>query len=486
MQRLKVFGTLRAMSAVAVFSTLLVAPGGREFVDPGSNVLRTPSPSIALAAPVASYSAKLEKTQYKGWNAYRLTNGIVSVLVAPDIGGRVIQMQLGDQEYFFVNKYLAGKVLPAEQNNSKSGWANYGGDKVWPAPQGRSNQNEWPGPPYYILEGSKFAAEAITETPSEVAVRVTSPRDPQTGIQFVRTFHVYAGTTRIKVEQVMRNISQRQVRWGIWHVLQNDGADANDPGKPNPELYMYVPLNRHSKFRGGYYTMFGNVGHPSYEVLRGENMLRIHYLYQVGKVGVDTDRGWYAVVNGQKNIGYVETFHFFPGMEYPDGSSVESWNNGPAQMPSDSAAPADTEKLPFLLEAEVLSPFAELDPGGEYTFTVYWSPTRVVNPIRDAVWAAAISEPLAGNPDGDRIQLKGVFGVFTPGTLEAVFYNRAGEELSRETLQAVDPREVVRLDKSVMVPAGAFRVNVLVRDDMGENRGFLGNVVLGRMNRPRS
>jgi hypothetical protein len=45
-------------------------------------------------------------------------------------------------------------------------------------------------------------------------------------------------------------------------------------------------------------------------------------------------------------------------------------------------------------------------------------------------------------------------------------------------LQPVDPREVVRVDKSVPVPAGAYRVSVYVKDGNGENRGFLGNVIL--------
>jgi hypothetical protein len=53
-----------------------------------------------------------------------------------------------------------------------------------------------------------------------------------------------------------------------------------------------------------------------------------------------------------------------------------------------------------------------------------------------------------------------------------------GEELSHETLQAIDPREVVRLDKSIPAPAGAFRVSVFVEDARGENCGFLGNVIL--------
>ena len=112
-------------------------------------------------------------------------------------------------------------------------------------------------------------SEIVTNTPAEVAVRVTSPEDPRTGVQFIRTFHVYADTTRIKVDQVMRNISRRQIRWGIWHLIQNDAADANDPSKPNPDLYMYIPLNPHSKYPEGYYKPYGDARHPSYEVIAG-------------------------------------------------------------------------------------------------------------------------------------------------------------------------------------------------------------------------
>ena len=68
--------------------------------------------------------------------------------------------------------------------------------------------------------------------------------------------------------------------------------------------------------------------------------------------------------------------------------------------------------------------------------------------------------------------------MFSPGTLEAAFYSAFGEELRHVNLQAVDPREVVRLEKSVPLPPTAFRVSILVRDTDGENRGFLGNVVL--------
>ena len=439
------------------------------------------SARLAMAAQNNSFSAKLEKTQFNGWNVYRLTNGIVTLYVAPDIGGRAIQLELGEKGLFFVNKDLAGKVLPAEQNNLKAGWANYGGDKVWPAPEGWMNDDQWPSIPYYILDGSKFASEVVTETPSEVAVRVTSPADPRTGVQFVRTYHLYAGTTRLKIDQVMRNISHRQIRWGIWHLIQNDAVDARDPSKPNPDLYMYLPLSRQSKYPQGYYNPYGDARHPSYQLLHGGQMLRVHYLYRVGKVAADTDRGWYAVVNGQKNIGFVENFTCFPEKEYPDGAAVETWNNGPgiiSRGPWDQTLPDDPKQNPYILETEVLSPYATLNPGEEYSFPVYWSPTSVANPVRNAAGAGVVSEPLTGNLEAGQASLKGVFGVFTPGTLVANFYSVMGEELGQQTLQAVDPREVVRLDKTVPAPLGTFRVSVFVRDAQGENCGYLGNVIL--------
>jgi len=473
--------TRRLLPPLAFLAVLLVGP-----VAPDSNRFAPADISLfstrfAMANPAPSFPAKLEKTQYKGWNAYRLTNGLVTLHVAPDIGGRAIQLQLGDQEYFFVNEDLAGKVLPPEQNNPKAGWANYGGDKVWPGPEGWMSDEEWPSVPYYILDGSKWDAEVVANNSGEVSVRVTSPKDPRTGVQLIRTYHVYAGTTRIKVDQAMRNISRRQIRWGLWHLVQHDAADARDRSKPNPELYMYVPLNPESRYPKGYYNMFGDANHPSYELVDNGRMLRIRYLYRVGKIGADSSAGWYAVVNGQKNICLVENFKFFPGEQYPDGASVESWNDGPGTIsrgPFDQVLTDDPKQTPYFFESEVLSPYATLEPGEEYSFPVYWSPTRAPNPIRDAVWAGAVSEPLTGAVEDGSVRLKGVFGVFFPGALEAVLYSRLGEELSKETLQAVDPREVVRLEKTIPAPAGAFRVSVRVLDSDGENRGFLGNLVL--------
>ena len=439
------------------------------------------SARLLPAAPAQSYPAKIEQTKYDGWSAFRLTNGLIDLYIAPEIGGRAIQLEIGHQGLFFVNPSLAGKVLPRNQNNLKTGWANYGGDKVWPAPEGWMSDNEWPSIPYYTLDGSSFASEIVKDTPAEVALRVTSPPDPRTGVQFSRVFRVYASDTRVTVEQVMRNISERQIRWGIWHLIQNDAADAQNPSKPNPLPYMYVPLNPHSIYPRRYTIVYGDAKNPSYVASNDGKLLRVHYAYRVGKVALDSNAGWYAVVNGQKNIGFVETFKYFPEMEYPDHASVESWNEGPGRVsrgPYFQTLVDDPQKTPYFLETEVLSPYARLDPGEQTEFTVYWSPTSVTTPIVNTVWAGAISQPLSGVVKDSNITLRGAFGVFVPGELVANFYSAMGEVLGQEALQSVDPRRVVRLDKTVSLPADTFRVSIYVRDSAGQNRGYLGNFVL--------
>lgn len=437
---------------------------------------------VLNAMPPDSYSTKIEKTQYNGWDVFRLTNGLVSVLVAPQLGGRVIQLQLGDQDFFFVNKDLAGKVLPESENNLKSGWANYGGDKAWPGPEGWNSEEEWPSIPYYVLDGSTYSSQIVAETALEVAMRVTSPPDPRSGLQIIRTYHVYAGTTRVQVDEVMRNISKREVRWGIWHLVQNDAADATDPSKPNPDLYMYVPLNPHSQYDRGYYMPYGDARHPSYEVIEGGRILRVHYLYRVGKIAADCSDGWYAVVNGQKKIALVETFEYYPGEDYPDGASIESWNDGPgiiSRGPWDQTLVDDPKKTPYFLETEGLSPYAILEPGEEYGVTFHWSPTAVQGAIlARANLAGVAGTPFAASRNGANVHLKGVFGVFVPGTLQAMFYSVMGEILKKETLQNVDPRQVVRLDKSLAAPSETYRISIYVEDAAGENRGFLGNAIL--------
>lgn len=79
----------------------------------------------------------------------------------------------------------------------------------------------------------------------------------------------------------------------------------------------------------------------------------------------------------------------------------------------------------------------------------------MTNPIKDAVWAGAISAPLAAEIDGSQVCLKGTFGVFVPGRLIAQLVTTKGEIIAGVRSRSVDPREVVEVNKTVALPADA-------------------------------
>ena len=45
-------------------------------------------PGSAPAQDSKAWCTRIEKTTYRGWDAYKLTNGIVSLYLTPQIGGR--------------------------------------------------------------------------------------------------------------------------------------------------------------------------------------------------------------------------------------------------------------------------------------------------------------------------------------------------------------------------------------------------------------
>ena len=416
---------------------------------------------------------------YRGWRSHHLSNGLIALEVVPEIGGRVIQFQLAEHPFFFVNPELAGQVFPPEENGGgKGGWKNYGGDKLWPAPQGWEHDDQWPGPPDPILDGGCYAAEIIERTAEHVAIRVTSPPDPRSGIQISRTISLFRGSTRVRHACVMKNISQRPVRWSIWDVSQFAVADARNPARINPDFWAYCPLNPRSLHPNGFYAIYGPVNHPAYRPDSENRMLAVKFEDRVGKVGLDSDGGWLAVVNGQSDHCFIAKFPPFPAAPYPDQASVEFWLNGPGEFVLNGATVTnsfDPKETPRYLEAEILSPSVTLQPKEETRFQVDWFATRCPKPIVEVSSAGVVHERLLASLHNGRVRLQGVFGVFYPGRVEAIFCAADGKTLKREDLGPVEPNQVFGLGGAWAVPAAAARVRVKVLDLSGRSRGTLGH-----------
>ena len=425
----------------------------------------------------------LQETSYRGWKAYQLSNGLVTLYVTPDIGGRVIQYQLADHPFLFVNRELAGKVFSPEENGgAKGGWKNYGGSKLWPAPQGWERDDQWPGPPDPVLDGGVYASQITDRDPAHVAVKVTSAPDARTGVQLSRTITLFPGGTQVRHECVMKNVSQRPLRWSIWEVIQQDAAaPAGTTGPFNDDLWAYCPLNKSSVHSKGFFPMFGQATHASWRPDYEKNLFSVKYDYRVGKVGLDSSAGWFAVVNGHSDHCFVGRFKWFDTASYPDKASLEFWLNGAGEFILNGTtftnAPGAKE-TPYLMETEILSPLVQLDPGQEYRFDIDWFATRCPKPVIDMTPAAAVHQPLRVAIEQGRATLHGVFGVFFQGHAQATVSDAVGGVLERQDLGPVHPNAVFRLHSPLAVPPKAYRISVSVVDENGINRGWLGNATI--------
>ncbi len=437
------------------------------------NCLKTATICLAMGCAAVADAQTLKPVMYKEWKAHVLKNDLVQLHVVPDIGGRVIQYALGEKEFFWVNPSLTGKSSPDNGLDPEGGWMNYGGDKLWPAPQGWDNDRQWPGPPDAILDGQPYRAET---KPGSAEIRLTSRDDPRSGIRFSRGIRLHPRSTRVSIEASMTNIDDKPRRWGIWAHTQLD-AGLPDSDDCNRLMRAWCPINPRSHFDRGYQVIFGKKDNPSFWHDAERGLMKVSYRYKVGKIGLDSHAGWVATVDGRKGDVFVQRFEFHPEEEYPDGASVEFWHNGVGRIHAYNKwmEMADSrDENPYVFESEVLSPFARLQPGESYTWSYDWYACRIGGdfPVVDCSEAGVVSEPLVCRRDGDRVRLRGRFGVFHLGRLVLKAYNAKAEVVTSEILDSnVTPLKPVVLDLALELPTAASSVALILQDAGGRRIG---------------
>ena len=166
----------------------------------------------------------VEAVDYKGWQAQQLSNKWVQLMVVPQNGGRLMQVTFAGHAYLFVNPKFAGKYFPP----SSSQWFNYGGDKLWLLPEGNNDEQHWVGNSD-VLDDGPFMLRKVSEG-QRCEIEVTSPSDPQTGIQFTRTIHLDADSPRIAFHASMKNVTGHTLEWSMQSVSQYDTSLPSAPG----------------------------------------------------------------------------------------------------------------------------------------------------------------------------------------------------------------------------------------------------------------
>lgn len=383
---------------------------------------------------------------YKGWNVSLFSNKWLHLFVAPQLGGRIIQFQMAGHDFFFVNPVLAG-TEPDETRLGKNGaWLNYGGEKVWPAPQGWDSPNQWPGPPDPVLDGGEYSI--TRDLSSENTFLLKSSFDPYTGLQIERSITMSENSSEVTIKARFKNHCNSLRQWSVWPVCQMNTAEIS-----NGKKYQIIcPVNPKSKFENGFKVMHGLVNSPQFNVNENGNLV-VDYQYLVGKVGLDANSNWVAYHDKSTGKVFILKFSFEEDKDYPDDTSVQVWTQGRGIIFSRNKITEfrnDESVNPPYMEMELLSPLHSIQPGEKTEFEYRMLSTTIpldsgITTIKDSV---VVSSPLRISHENGCFLFTGQYGLFHAGTLRLSFKDSAGknlEELNQLQLQSVSPLEGVTI-----------------------------------------
>jgi hypothetical protein len=326
-----------------------------------------------------------------------------------------------------------------------------------------------------LLDDGPYSFRKVSEG-QECEIELSSPVDPQTGIQIRRTIHLDADSPRIRFHATMQNKTGHVIEWSMQSVSQYNTADASAPSRRNPNFWTFTPANPSSSYLNRYHVRFGPAEDPAVSV-REDGLFALHYARLAAELWLDSTAGWLAVVDGDSRYAMVERFRYEKNETYPGKASVIFWMNGPeTRLNSEGEASLTSggDGVPIYLEAEVNSPLAQLRPGETRDLDTEWFPTRAGSEFHGVEDAGIVVRPLqATRLENGHIRLSGSFGVFFAGRLIAHLYNEHGGSVGTMPLTQVAPTDLVVLETELTPPAKSDRISLHLEDSNGLDRGAL-------------
>jgi len=406
----------------------------------------------------ASEEAKAEEIDYQGWRALRLTNGMVTVVAVPDIGGRIMEYKLGSHPFLWTNPAQRGKTYPPATTEAERRWHNFGGYKLWPTASQR-----WQGPPDPLgssLDEGKWIGKILTPSGRNVEVELRSPEDKLTGLQITRSIKLFGASSQVRVSEKITNVSNETVEWSFCGLAQVP-ASLDGEEKYSEKARLYLPLNPETKHQPGY-VILKQGGAGQLKVL-ADHLLQVSSQGQAARLGADSFAGWLAYLDEEHEYGFVQRFQANKLATYPE---------------QDSTVLIEVSGEQSYLQTGLCSPTRTLRPGESTELTFDWYATRVGGPVVSVGDVAAIQEPLKVARAEGKTKLTGVLGVFAPGNLAFTLQGAEGKAIGQPTTLKVSPADVVKLNQELPSEAEARQVVVELQNASGTPLGEIARLSL--------
>lgn len=424
-----------------------------------------------MAQSTQTSRCALRQVAFHGWHAEQLYNHWLALTLVPQLGGRLMQVEFNGHSYLFVNPAFAGQYIPPSQAAGK--WINYGGDKIWPMPEGSHDEDHW------VLESGTLDDAPyrfqLLEQGKTCKVELTGPSDQVTGLQYSRVISIDASSPVIHFHAVMRNATAHTLHWSVQSVSQYNLADAINPQKMNRNFYAYTPVNPSSAYLEQYHVRSGLADSPAFHVRNG--LFQLHWTYYSSEVWIDSTAGWLALFDGQSRYAMVEHYKWNPTAQYPGKATVIFYQNGPSVSFNDAGNPVippyDSGQQPYYMEAELNSPLVTLDAGSSYAFDSTWYPLRISGPVATVTESGVVTAHLVAAQAGADLLLTGMFGAFRRGTLQLRLYDQSGSEYKTLNLGPVSPDQPIVLHQEIHPDQPTSRVSLHLLDQQGNDLGLL-------------
>lgn len=256
---------------------------------------------------------KIEETSFLGYAAIRLAIADLSVLLVPDVGGRILSIKHRGEELFFVHDehmaepldVAAARDLAAEKR--RLGFRLWGGDKTWIAPQRQWNQ----AIPPLDLDAGRYGWRREGK-----AIVMESPTCRETQLKVIRRVELFANGD-VSLDEKIVNVGKREAARGVWNVTQ----------LMRPfDVYLPVALD---DLRG--YPDEGESVAIRDEILRAHDGWTCvpcrearHFKY-----GGVAERGVVVALRprAEETLAHTRRFDLQPGAQFAHDSSVEVYNS---------------------------------------------------------------------------------------------------------------------------------------------------------------
>lgn len=293
---------------------------------------------LLAAASAASAQVKVRTIDYEGWSdCYELTNPLARLVIVPQIGGRIMEYSIGGKNVMWLNEGELGKTSGDDIGKK---WRNYGGYKAWNAPESKWQE------PYidYFYDSMPAKVEVLT---NGSGVRVTTSPLLHRGLQFVRDIILSDNTSRVRLVERMKNVSDVEIEWSIWDVTQ-----------VKVPCWIVFPINPDSVFGRGWHVLHPKGGEiKQVRVFNDIGIMR--YDNRVENWETDARGGWMAYLNN--DLAYTKRWAVrLVGVTYPDGGCDSAFYS------------CKTDYAGGYSEMEVLGPLVKLKPGEETELVEDW------------------------------------------------------------------------------------------------------------------